>query len=247
MASNENRPRAVSNGASIRSRGTTPAHSHYHGARPAPPPPPPMNLPSAPPTGRNAAETRLLADLWLQSAATFRRSGKIEQALGAIQEAEVMDPSNPEVWVQVSANSAFRASNNRRLIRILDLHSSVGITRSLVVRSLPYRLLAKLSYYRRNMLLPLSEWLNCTWVEISLISRTDCLTHSRREGAGTLPRHGISSARSARHKAAVTSGRKSACCSRSNSKRVVSVVLWSTLSIDGFEQLNEEYLTGGSV
>jgi hypothetical protein len=60
-----------------------------------------MNLPSAPPSGRNAAETRLLADLWLQSAGTFRRSGKLEQALGAIQEAEVMDPLNAEVWVQV--------------------------------------------------------------------------------------------------------------------------------------------------
>ena len=105
LPSTENRPRAVSTGASIRSRGTTPAHSHYHGARPAPPPPPPLDLPSTPPTGRNASETRLLADLWLQSAATFRRSGKIEQALGAIQEAEVMDPTNPEVWVQVSSAS----------------------------------------------------------------------------------------------------------------------------------------------
>ena len=36
------------------------------------------------------------------SAATFRRSGKIEQARGAIQEAEVRDEENPNVWVQVS-------------------------------------------------------------------------------------------------------------------------------------------------
>jgi len=36
------------------------------------------------------------------SAATFRRSGKIEQAKGAIQEAEVKDEGNPAVWVQVS-------------------------------------------------------------------------------------------------------------------------------------------------
>lgn len=36
------------------------------------------------------------------SAATFRRSGKIEQARGAIQEAEVRDDENPGVWVQVS-------------------------------------------------------------------------------------------------------------------------------------------------
>ena len=35
------------------------------------------------------------------SSATFRRLGKIEQARGAIQEAEVRDESNPAVWVQV--------------------------------------------------------------------------------------------------------------------------------------------------
>jgi hypothetical protein len=34
-------------------------------------------------------------------AATFRRLGKIEQATGAIQEAEVRDENNPAVWVQV--------------------------------------------------------------------------------------------------------------------------------------------------
>jgi tetratricopeptide (TPR) repeat protein len=37
------------------------------------------------------------------SAATFRRLGKIEQAKGAIQEAEVKDEDNPAVWVQVRA------------------------------------------------------------------------------------------------------------------------------------------------
>ncbi len=36
------------------------------------------------------------------SAATFRRLGKIEQAKGSIQEAEVRDEDNPNVWVQVS-------------------------------------------------------------------------------------------------------------------------------------------------
>ena len=51
---------------------------------------------------RAARERRLLSDLWLMSAATFRRLDKIEQARGAIQEAEVRDESNPAVWVQVS-------------------------------------------------------------------------------------------------------------------------------------------------
>ncbi|KAF8966758.1 hypothetical protein BDZ97DRAFT_1938402 [Flammula alnicola] len=50
---------------------------------------------------RSARENRLLSDMWLMSAATFRRLGKIEQAKGSIQEAEVRDESNPNVWVQL--------------------------------------------------------------------------------------------------------------------------------------------------
>ena len=50
---------------------------------------------------RSRKERRLLSELWLMSAATFRRSGKIEQVRGAIQEAEVKDEENPNVWVQV--------------------------------------------------------------------------------------------------------------------------------------------------
>lgn len=42
-----------------------------------------------------------MSDLWCMSGATFRRFGKIEQARGAIQEAEVRDGNNPAVWVQV--------------------------------------------------------------------------------------------------------------------------------------------------
>jgi hypothetical protein len=44
------------------------------------------------------------------SAATFRRSGKIEQVRGAIQEAEVRDEENPNVWVQVSEHVHFHYS-----------------------------------------------------------------------------------------------------------------------------------------
>ena len=50
---------------------------------------------------------RLLSDLWLMSAATFRRLGKIDQAKGAIQEAEVKDENNPAVWVQVWLSQFF--------------------------------------------------------------------------------------------------------------------------------------------
>ena len=77
--------------------------------RDSPPPP----LPSLPPmssqqgqspAGRNirsARERRLLSDLWLMSAATFRRLEKLDQARGAIQEAEQLDEENEAVWVQV--------------------------------------------------------------------------------------------------------------------------------------------------
>ena len=72
------------------------------------PPPAPSPVPQAPQqekerkrNSRLARSNRLTADLWLMSAATFRRLGKIEQAKGSIQEAEVRDEGNPGVWVQV--------------------------------------------------------------------------------------------------------------------------------------------------
>lgn len=74
------------------------------------PPPAPSPVPQSAPAGltpatsnqRNARENRLLSDLWLMSSATFRRLSKVDQAKGAIQEGEVKDESNPNVWVQVS-------------------------------------------------------------------------------------------------------------------------------------------------
>ena len=72
---------------------------------PPPPPPPPPGSPQKQPSifaGRSARERRLLSNLWLTSAATFRRMGKIEQAKAAIQEAEVADEGNEDVWVQVN-------------------------------------------------------------------------------------------------------------------------------------------------
>ncbi|KAI0350274.1 hypothetical protein OH77DRAFT_1431143 [Trametes cingulata] len=69
---------------------------------PPPPPPPPSTAPSLSRHNiRIAKDRRLLSNLWLMSSATFRRLGKIEQARGAIQEAEVRDESNPAVWVQL--------------------------------------------------------------------------------------------------------------------------------------------------
>jgi hypothetical protein len=69
---------------------------------PPPPPPPPPPPQESKRNNRIARSNRLLSDLWLMSAATFRRLGKIEQTKGAIQEAEVRDEDNPAVWVQVN-------------------------------------------------------------------------------------------------------------------------------------------------
>jgi predicted Zn-dependent protease len=76
----------------------TAIHSHYRGARgsiPSPAPPPKKT------ERRPAAEERILSDLWLMSAASFRRAGKHGQSLVAIEEAENHDPENPNVWVQL--------------------------------------------------------------------------------------------------------------------------------------------------
>ncbi|KIY62652.1 hypothetical protein CYLTODRAFT_426757 [Cylindrobasidium torrendii FP15055 ss-10] len=51
--------------------------------------------------GSAESEARLISDVWLLSAAVFRRLGKIEQCRGAIQEAETRDEGNAAVWVQL--------------------------------------------------------------------------------------------------------------------------------------------------
>lgn len=69
--------------------------------QPAPPPPPTQSTHDAKPIPQASREDKLLSELWASSAATFRRLGKIDQAKGAIQEAEVKNQENPSVWVQV--------------------------------------------------------------------------------------------------------------------------------------------------
>jgi hypothetical protein len=87
---------------SIHSRRHSPFASTNELVRPESPPPlPPPTLSPRERRERSRKERRLLSELWLMSAATFRRSGKIEQARGAIQEAEVRDEENPNVWVQL--------------------------------------------------------------------------------------------------------------------------------------------------
>ncbi|KAF5331811.1 hypothetical protein D9611_008907 [Ephemerocybe angulata] len=83
-------------------------HSEAGSPRESPTPPP---APSPVPQSANSVtvansrfvrENRLISDLWLMSAATFRRLSKIDQAKGAIQEGEARDEGNPNVWVQLA-------------------------------------------------------------------------------------------------------------------------------------------------
>ncbi|KAG0233561.1 hypothetical protein BGW42_007396 [Actinomortierella wolfii] len=50
---------------------------------------------------RSARSKKVLVTLWLLSAATFRRIGKMQDALKATEEAERTDASNPDVWYQL--------------------------------------------------------------------------------------------------------------------------------------------------
>ncbi|KAH9173803.1 hypothetical protein EDB89DRAFT_2153622 [Lactarius sanguifluus] len=84
---------------SIHSRRHSPYASTNELVRPESPPPPSVTPREK--RERSRKERRLLSELWLMSAATFRRSGKLEQARGAIQEAEVRDEENPNVWIQL--------------------------------------------------------------------------------------------------------------------------------------------------
>ncbi|KAF9478780.1 TPR-like protein [Pholiota conissans] len=86
---------------------------------------------------RNAREDRLMSDLWLMSAATFRRLGKIEHAKGAIQEAELRDETNPNVWVQLGLyyislrlyQQAVDSFQKARFISPDDVPSTVHLSR----------------------------------------------------------------------------------------------------------------------
>ncbi|RDB21856.1 hypothetical protein Hypma_010861 [Hypsizygus marmoreus] len=110
----------------------------------SPPPPPPSPVPPVPPSPQemmkrnsNRRANRLVADLWLMSAATFRRLGKIDQARGAIQEAEVRDEGNPSVWVQLGLyyvalgqrQNARDAFQKALFINSYDVSASVHLAR----------------------------------------------------------------------------------------------------------------------
>lgn len=58
-----------------------------------------------PEVATNARATKLLVDLWLMSAASYRRAGKLDDAKAAIAEAEQLAPDDADVWAQFAALS----------------------------------------------------------------------------------------------------------------------------------------------
>lgn len=67
--------------------------------------------PQGPTVESNSRATDVLVKLWLMSAASFRRAGKLEECRGAIQEAESLNGDDPDIWVQVSSFLKLRAWN----------------------------------------------------------------------------------------------------------------------------------------
>ncbi|KAG0291457.1 hypothetical protein BGZ96_005182 [Linnemannia gamsii] len=63
--------------------------------------PPPVYRPTTKSVMRTARANKVLVTLWLMSASAFRRLGRMEDALKAIEEAERVDASNPDVWYQL--------------------------------------------------------------------------------------------------------------------------------------------------
>ncbi|WWC66660.1 uncharacterized protein I206_100564 [Kwoniella pini CBS 10737] len=98
-----NKARSISGAQSL---APTAIHSHFRNHQsnksklfshpPAPPPLQPFED-----HGRTPEESRILSNLWLMSCSTFRRWGKLDQCLVAIEEAEVLDPENSEIWIQL--------------------------------------------------------------------------------------------------------------------------------------------------
>ncbi|KAG0345061.1 hypothetical protein BG005_001486, partial [Podila minutissima] len=62
--------------------------------------PPAIQKPSGKSLQRTARANKVLVTLWLMSAATFRRLDRMDDALKAIEEAERVDSSNPDMWHQ---------------------------------------------------------------------------------------------------------------------------------------------------
>ncbi|SCZ90370.1 BZ3500_MvSof-1268-A1-R1_Chr1-3g01947 [Microbotryum saponariae] len=56
----------------------------------------------APSVSMNPRATKVLVDIWLMSAASYRRAHKLEDSRGAIAEAEALNPNDADVWTQLA-------------------------------------------------------------------------------------------------------------------------------------------------
>ncbi|KAI0027951.1 hypothetical protein K488DRAFT_80919 [Vararia minispora EC-137] len=116
---------------SIHSRRFSPFASTVELSEPDAPQPPPPQPPAAPPPRDTSEQSRrnrrLMSDLWLMSAATFRRAGKVEQSKSAIQEAEMLDEENPGVWVQLGL---YHAALNQRVRALQSFNKALFISPS---------------------------------------------------------------------------------------------------------------------
>lgn len=97
------RVRSRSPGSSLHGYGSLP-HDLQRSLTPSP-------VPMPTPVQRKAHENRLLSDVWLTSAAVFRRMRRFDQAKDAIGEAEMLDENNPGVWIQVSVSLEYPRCN----------------------------------------------------------------------------------------------------------------------------------------
>ncbi|GJJ76796.1 cargo-transport protein YPP1 [Entomortierella parvispora] len=65
--------------------------------------PPTVRRPTGQSVMRTARANKVLVTLWLMSASAFRRLGRMDDAMKAIEEAERVDASNPDVWYQLGS------------------------------------------------------------------------------------------------------------------------------------------------
>ncbi|KAK3842121.1 MAG: hypothetical protein J3R72DRAFT_143282 [Linnemannia gamsii] len=63
--------------------------------------PPPVHRPTTKSVMRTARANKVLVTLWLMSASAFRRLARMEDAQKAVEEAERVDASDPDVWYQL--------------------------------------------------------------------------------------------------------------------------------------------------
>ncbi|KAG0013488.1 hypothetical protein BGZ81_000997 [Podila clonocystis] len=96
--------------------------------------PPAIQTASGKSQQRTARANKVLVTLWLMSAATFRRLDRMDDALKAIEEAERVDSSNPDVWYQLGLFHTVQKEQNAASIAfikatVLEPYHPASLTR----------------------------------------------------------------------------------------------------------------------